>query len=155
LKLWEENVKLVLRKTLYFMKRRERKCTALSRSAITFYRISKVVFQFIQGKLDFTSGLDPSYKDDILTQTGEYSPNTKKLTNHRTYLNTEWVSDGRRQQSRIRLTHSSSDELRFRPPKMITYLRNNNYSKRNHSNRLTAIMLKDTTIAKEKAKVGQ
>jgi peptide/nickel transport system substrate-binding protein len=25
----------------------------------------------------------------------------------------------------IRLTHSSSDELRFRPQKMITYLRNN------------------------------
>jgi peptide/nickel transport system substrate-binding protein len=24
----------------------------------------------------------------------------------------------------VRLTHSSSDELRFRPPKMITYLRN-------------------------------
>jgi ABC-type oligopeptide transport system substrate-binding subunit len=45
LKLWEENVKLVLRKNPYFMKRRERKCTALSRSCyITFYRISKVVF---------------------------------------------------------------------------------------------------------------
>jgi hypothetical protein len=27
-----------------------------------------VVLQFIQGKLDFTSGLDPSYKDDIHKQ---------------------------------------------------------------------------------------
>jgi peptide/nickel transport system substrate-binding protein len=60
--------------------------------AITFYRISKVVLQFIQGKLDFTSGLDPSYKDDILTQTGDCSPNTKtKLTNHGPYLNTEYL----------------------------------------------------------------
>jgi peptide/nickel transport system substrate-binding protein len=67
---------------------KDEKCTALSRSCcITFYRISKVVLQFIQGKLDFTSGLDPSYKDDILTQTGDCSPNTKtKLTNHGPYL---------------------------------------------------------------------
>jgi peptide/nickel transport system substrate-binding protein len=58
LKLWEENVKLVLRKTLYFMKRRERNALPYLEAAITFYRISKVVLQFIQGKLDFTSGLD-------------------------------------------------------------------------------------------------
>jgi peptide/nickel transport system substrate-binding protein len=65
--------KLVLRKTLYFMKRRERKCTALSRSCCHYLLPDKqsVFLQFIQGKLDFTSGLDPSYKDDILTQTGE------------------------------------------------------------------------------------
>jgi peptide/nickel transport system substrate-binding protein len=69
-----ENVKLVLRKTLYFMKKDEDALPYLA--AITFW-ISKVVLQFIQGKLDFTSGLDPSYKDDILTQTGELQPKYK------------------------------------------------------------------------------
>jgi peptide/nickel transport system substrate-binding protein len=81
LKLWEENVKLVLRKTLYFMKRRGNALPYLEAVAITFYRISKVVLQFIQGKLDFTSGLDPSYKDDILTQTGELQPKYKDEVN--------------------------------------------------------------------------
>jgi peptide/nickel transport system substrate-binding protein len=34
--------------------------------------------QFIQGKLDFTSGLD-SYKDEILTQKGELQPDYVKV----------------------------------------------------------------------------
>jgi peptide/nickel transport system substrate-binding protein len=124
LKLWEENVKLVLRKTLYFMKEKGNALPYLEAVAITFYRISKVVLQFIQGKLDFTSGLDPSYKDDILTQTGE-QPKYKDEVNLITgpYLNTEYLGFMDGDNKAVRLTHSSSDELRFRPPKMITYLR--------------------------------
>jgi peptide/nickel transport system substrate-binding protein len=70
-------------KTLYFMKRRERKCTALSRSCCHYLLPDKQsgFLQFIQGKLDFTSGLDPSYKDDILTQTGELQPKYKDEVN--------------------------------------------------------------------------
>jgi peptide/nickel transport system substrate-binding protein len=69
MKLWEENVKLVCKKTLCFMKKtRKDALPYLEAVAITFYLTNKVVFNFIQGKLDFTSGLDPSYKDDILTQ---------------------------------------------------------------------------------------
>jgi peptide/nickel transport system substrate-binding protein len=108
LKLWEENVKLVLRKTLYFMKRRKEMLPYLEAVAITFYRISKVVLQFIQGKLDFTSGLDPSYKDDILTQTGEL-PKYKDEVNLITgpYLNTEYLGfrmdgDNKAVETRIR-----------------------------------------------------
>jgi peptide/nickel transport system substrate-binding protein len=71
-----------LTKTLYFMKRRERKCTALSRSCHYLLPDKQSGFlQFIQGKLDFTSGLDPSYKDDILTQKENCSPNIKKRIN--------------------------------------------------------------------------
>jgi peptide/nickel transport system substrate-binding protein len=45
LKLWEENVNWSYAKTLYFMKRRERKCTALSRSCCHYlFYLSKVVF---------------------------------------------------------------------------------------------------------------
>jgi peptide/nickel transport system substrate-binding protein len=67
-----------------------------------------VVLQFIQGKLDFTSGLDPSYKDDILTQTGELQPKYKDEVNLITgpYLNTEYLGfrmDGDNKAS-IRLT---------------------------------------------------
>jgi peptide/nickel transport system substrate-binding protein len=64
--------------------------------------------QFIQGKLDFTSGLDPSYKDDILTKKENYSPNIKNEINLITLpFNTEylWIQNGRRRQSCIRLTH--------------------------------------------------
>jgi peptide/nickel transport system substrate-binding protein len=94
LKLWEENVKLVLRKNpLFYEKTRGNALPYLEAVAITFYRISKVVLQFIQGKLDFTSGLDPSYKDDILTQTGELQPKYKDEVNLITgpYLNTEYL----------------------------------------------------------------
>jgi peptide/nickel transport system substrate-binding protein len=81
LKLWEENVKLVLQKPFILWKRDEKNAPYLEAVAITFYRISKVVLQFIQGKLDFTSGLDPSYKDDIKHKQENCSPNTKtKLT---------------------------------------------------------------------------
>jgi peptide/nickel transport system substrate-binding protein len=118
-----------LTKNPLFYEKTRKECTALSRSCHYLLPDKQSGFlQFIQGKLDFTSGLDPSYKDDILTQKENCSPNIKKRINLITgpYLNTEYlVSDGRRQQSRIRLTHSSSDELRFRPSKMITYLRNN------------------------------
>jgi peptide/nickel transport system substrate-binding protein len=73
--------KLVLRKTLFYEKtRKEMHC--LSRSCCHYLWISKVVLQFIQGKLDFTSGLDPSYKDDILTQTGELQPKYKDEVNN-------------------------------------------------------------------------
>jgi peptide/nickel transport system substrate-binding protein len=83
--------------------------------------------QFIQGKLDFTSGLDPSYKDDILTQTGELQPKYKDEVNLITgpYLNTEYLGFRMDGDNKAVLDLSSSDELRFRPPKMITYLRNN------------------------------
>jgi peptide/nickel transport system substrate-binding protein len=85
--------------------------------------------QFIQGKLDFTSGLDPSYKDDILTQTGELQPKYKDEVNLITgpYLNTEYLGfrmDGDNK-AVLDLRIRQGDELRFRPPKMITYLRNN------------------------------
>jgi peptide/nickel transport system substrate-binding protein len=77
---------------LFYEKEKGNALPYLEAVAITFYRISKVVLQFIQGKLDFTSGLDPSYKDDILTQT-ELQPKYKDEVNLITgpYLNTEYL----------------------------------------------------------------
>ncbi|EIA08937.1 ABC transporter substrate-binding protein [Flavobacterium frigoris] len=131
-KLWEENVKLVLRKNpLYYEK--DEKGNALpylEAVAITFLPDKQSGFlQFIQGKLDFTSGLDPSYKDEILTQKGELQPNYVNDVNLITgpYLNTEYLGfrmDGDNKtvlDSRIRKAMNYG----FDRQKLVTYLRNN------------------------------
>lgn len=95
-KLWEENVKLVFRKNdLYF----ETDSTGtqlpyLEAVAITFLPDKQSEFlQFAQGKIDMVSGLDNSYKDEIITTTGalqpKYQDNFKLLTTP--YLNTEYL----------------------------------------------------------------
>ena len=131
-KLWEENVKLVLRKNpLYFEKDSSgNRLPHLEAVAITFLPDKQSGFlQFIQGKLDFTSGLDPSYKDEILTQVGELQPKYKDDVNLITgpYLNTEYLGfrmDGTNKavlDKRIRQAMNYG----FDRQKMITYLRNN------------------------------
>lgn len=131
-KLWEENVKLVLRKNpLYFEKdAKGNNLPYLEAVAITFLPDKQSGFlQFIQGKLDFTSGLDPSYKDEILTQIGHLQPKYKNDVNLITgpYLNTEYLGfrmDGSNKavlDKRIRQAMNYG----FDRQKMITYLRNN------------------------------
>jgi peptide/nickel transport system substrate-binding protein len=132
LKLWEENVKLVLRKNpLFYEKDKKGKALPyLEAVAITFLPDKQSGFlQFIQGKLDFTSGLDPSYKDDILTQKGELQPKYKNEINLITgpYLNTEYLGfrmDGENKavlDLRIRQAMNYGVDRQ----KMISYLRNN------------------------------
>lgn len=131
-KLWEENVKLVLRKNpIYFEKDNNgNSLPYLEAVAITFLPDKQSGFlEFIQGKLDFTSGLDPSYKDEILTQKGELQPKYKSTVNLITgpYLNTEYLGfrmDGNDKavlDKRIRQAMNYG----FDRQKMITYLRNN------------------------------
>ncbi|MBL4939858.1 MAG: ABC transporter substrate-binding protein, partial [Lutibacter sp.] len=71
-KIWVENTKLVLRKNYhYYEKENTHKLPYLEAVAITFLPDKQSEFlQFAQGNLDFLSGIDPSYKDDILTTTG-------------------------------------------------------------------------------------
>jgi peptide/nickel transport system substrate-binding protein len=132
LKLWEENVKLVLRKNPLFYEKDKKGKTLpyLEAVAITFLPDKQSGFlQFIQGKLDFTSGLDPSYKDDILTQKGELQPKYKNEINLITgsYLNTEYLGfrmDGENKavlDLRIRQAMNYGVDRQ----KMISYLRNN------------------------------
>src|SRR5690606_35799864 len=80
-KIWEENVKLILRKNpLYYEKDEQgNQLPYLKAVAITFLPDKQSGFlQFVQGKQDFVSGLDPSYKDEILTPKGQLQP---KYTN--------------------------------------------------------------------------
>jgi len=131
-KLWEENVKLVLRKNpLYFEKdEKGNRLPYLEAVAITFLPDRQSGFlQFIQGKLDFMSGLDPSYKDEILTQKGELQPKYKDQVNLITgpYLNTEYLGfrmDGKDKavlDKRIRQALNYG----FDRHKLVLYLRNN------------------------------
>ncbi len=95
-KLWEENVKLVFRKNPIYFEKDENgeQLPYLEAVAITFLPDKQSEFlQFAQGKIDFMSGLDNSYKDEILTAKGQlqqkYKDRVKLLTTP--YLNTEYL----------------------------------------------------------------
>lgn len=95
-KIWEENIKLVLRKNpLYFEKDKNGiQLPYLEAVAITFLPDKQSSFlEFIQGKIDFITGLDPSYKDEILTSKGKLQPKYESDVNLVTgaYLNTEYL----------------------------------------------------------------
>lgn len=95
LKLWVENTKLVLRKNkLYFEKENGKQLPYLEAISITFLPDKQSEFlQFIQGKLDLLSGIDASFKDEILTETGNLQPKYRqKITLQKApYLNTEYL----------------------------------------------------------------
>lgn len=130
-KRWVENTKLVLRKNeLYFEKDNQGKqLPYLEAIAITFLPDKQSEFlQFAQGNLDFISGLDPSYKDELLTVNGtlrsKYQKSKKMLTG--SYLNTEYLgfymdSDLTEIQSAL---FRKAVNYGFDRSKMVTYLRN-------------------------------
>ena len=95
-KFWEENVKLVLRRNPNYFETDEKgvQLPYLESVAITFLPDKQSAFlQFIQGKLDFISGLDPSYKDDLITLEGKLQDKYQSLVQMETgpYLNTEYL----------------------------------------------------------------
>lgn len=130
-KMWEENVKLVFRRNpIYFERDRDgNRLPYLEAVAITFLPDKQSEFlQFAQGKLDFISGLDNSYKDELLTTHGKLQPKYKDLAYMITgpYLNTEYLGFFMGANS----SEIKSKALRqainygFDRQKMVTYLRN-------------------------------
>lgn len=128
-KIWEENVKLVLRKNPNYHEKDSsgKRLPYLESIAITFLPDKQSGFmQFIQGKIDMISGLDPSYKDELLQPNGKlqekYQDKIKMLTGP--YLNTEYfgfnMNDPLMRDIRIRqaLNHG------FDRTKLVAYLRN-------------------------------
>lgn len=96
-KLWEENIKLVFRKNKNFFEsdKEGNQLPYLEAVAITFLPDKQSEFlQFAQGKLDFISGLDASYKDELLTANGQIKAAYKdKVTMIKgPYLNTEFIA---------------------------------------------------------------
>ena len=130
-KIWEENIKLVLRKNPLYYEKDENgiQLPYLEAVAITFLPDKQSGFlQFVQGRQDFVSGLDPSYKDEILTPKGELQPKYNNSVNMITgaYLNTEYMgfrmdgADEAVKDKRIRQAMNYG----FDRSKMIMYLRN-------------------------------
>lgn len=130
-KMWEENVKLVLRKNpLYFEFDHEgKRLPYLEAVAITFLPDKQSEFlQFAQGKLDFISGLDNSYKDEIITTKGELKEDYKKsfYLIKGPFLNTEYLGffmEANRNEIKSKSLRQAIN-YGFDRKKMITYLRN-------------------------------
>ena len=92
---WEKN-KLVFRKHKNYFEvgTNGEQLPYLEAIAISFLPNKQSEYlQFVQGKLDFVSGLDASYKDDILTSSGQLSPKYNNIFSmlRSPYLNTEYL----------------------------------------------------------------
>ncbi|MBP92967.1 MAG: ABC transporter substrate-binding protein [Flavobacteriaceae bacterium] len=130
-KRWEENLKLVFRKnTTYFETDNQgNNLPYLEAITITFLPDKQSEFlQFTQGNLDYVSGLDASYKDEILTANGNLRDNYTQTVNmiRGPYLNTEYLAFYMDSE----ITEIQSEYIRkavnygFDREKMMIYLRN-------------------------------
>lgn len=131
-KRWEIGEKLVLRKNeLYFKSDAEgNPLPYLEAVAITFLPDKQSEFlAFVQGKLDFISGLDPSYKDELITITGDLNPKFEAdiVMEKSPYLNTEYLGfylDAESEEMKSK-SFRQAINYAFDRDKMIKFLRNN------------------------------
>ncbi|MFA5418432.1 MAG: ABC transporter substrate-binding protein, partial [Bacteroidales bacterium] len=93
---WVENIKLVLRKNPhYFETSGDTSLPLLEGVAISFLIDKMTAFmEFAKGNFDFMSGIDPSYKDELLNKSGElkskYEDRFTLLS--QPFLNTEYLA---------------------------------------------------------------
>ena len=130
-KRWEENLKLVFRKNSNYFEKDSQGNTLpyLEAVAITFLPDKQSEFlQFAQGNIDFVSGLDASYKDEILTAKGNlrdiYVSDVNMIRGP--YLNTEYLAffmDSNVPEIQSELLRKAVN-YGFDRQKMMTYLRN-------------------------------
>ncbi|WLD24665.1 ABC transporter substrate-binding protein [Flavobacterium dauae] len=128
-KIWEENVKLVLRKNPNYYEKDSsgKRLPYLESIAITFLPDKQSGFmQFIQGKIDMISGLDPSYKDELLQPNGKlqekYQNKIKMLTGP--YLNTEYLGFNMNDPLMGDIRIRKALNYGFDRTKLVAYLRN-------------------------------
>ncbi len=92
---WEQQEALVLhRNPTYFETENGQSIPYLDAIQISFLPDKQAAFlAFMQGKLDYISGVDPAFKDEILTRTGELKSEYKdKIQLQKApYLNTEYL----------------------------------------------------------------
>lgn len=136
-KLWEENIKLVMRKNDEYFEVDERgqPLPYLDAVSVSFIIDKQSAFlEFVKGNLDFLSGLDASYKDELLTRNGNLNPKYRDKIRLITqpYLNTEYlgilVDDSLEtvKNSPLRLKKvRQAINYGFDRKKMMRYLRNN------------------------------
>ena len=130
-KRWEENIKLIFRKNNRYFETNQagEKLPYLEAVSITFLADKQSEFlQFIQGNIDYITGLDASYKDDILRADGvlkpSYASSVKML--RAPYLNTEYFGfymDSEVSEYQSELIRQAVN-YGFDRTKMMRYLRN-------------------------------
>jgi peptide/nickel transport system substrate-binding protein len=131
--LWEEGIKLVLRKNDNYFEKDENNSSFpyLDAVSISFIIDKQVAFiEFMKGNLDFISGIEACYKDALLTKEGtlhkEYE--NKIILQAGPYLNTEYLGFLLKEKGNNPLLIK---EIRqainygFDREKMIRFLRNN------------------------------
>ena len=132
--IWEEGVKLVLRKNPDYFETDEEgnRLPYLDAVAITFIVDKQSVFmEFMKGSLDFMSGIDACYKDALLTKTGELNPDYADRVQLLTgpYLNTEYLGfmlkDDGQDNPLLKKEVRQAINYGFDREKMMRYLRNN------------------------------
>ncbi|REJ81805.1 MAG: ABC transporter substrate-binding protein [Bacteroidetes bacterium] len=133
---WKEGVRLIfLKNQNYFEEINGEKLPRLDAVEISFIGDKQSAFiEFLKGKLDFLSGLDASYKDELLTRSGKLQPRHEGRFKLETlpYLNTEYLG------ILIKHNEESQDKHPLQNPKvrqalslgfdkssMMKYLRNN------------------------------
>lgn len=94
-KMWEEDVRLVLRKNnSYFEFEGDERLPYLEAVNVDFIKNKQTAFlQFLSGNYDFFNGLETSYKDELLTFDGELKPKYSSRINmlKKPFLNTEYI----------------------------------------------------------------
>lgn len=95
-KYWEKDVKLILAKNDNYFERDNygNKLPYLDGISISFIKDKQVAFMdFMLGKFDFLSGIDPSFKDILLTRDGELKEEYKDkyIFQKSLFLNTEYL----------------------------------------------------------------
>jgi peptide/nickel transport system substrate-binding protein len=131
--LWEEGIKLVLRKNETYFEKDENKAPLpyLDAVSISFIIDKQVAFmEFLKGNLDFISGIEACYKDALLTKTGTLQEKYMDKITLQTgpYLNTEYLGFLLKEKENNPLLIKEVRQAinyGFDREKMIKYLRNN------------------------------
>lgn len=134
MKMWREGVKLSLLKNENYFEKDEKgnKLPYLDAVAVSFIIDKQSAFmEFVKGNLDFLSGLDASYKDELLSKDGQlnvaYQKRIKMLS--MPYLNTEYfgfLMDNKDEQNPLRIKAvRQAINYGFDRKKMLRFLRSN------------------------------
>lgn len=135
-KLWKEGVKLVLVKNPdYFEFENGIRLPYIDAVAVSFIVDKQSVFmEFMKGNIDFMSGIDPNYKDVLVTRHGKLNPkyNNSITLFRQPYLNTEYFGflcdtslAAVKNSPTLNVKVRQAINYAFDRKKMIKFLRNN------------------------------
>lgn len=128
--LWEDNVKLVLKKNpLFYQKDKAgNSLPYLEYVSVQFLPEKHSEFlQLVQGKIDMMASLDPSYKDELLTAGGDMQEKYKDELEmiKAPYLNTEYLCFYPDEDKPLEKELRKALDMSIDKAKMIRFLRNN------------------------------